>query len=122
MEKPLCNFCSTKFAKTKCINCNQHSCSQNIYCCQKIQKNLNETAVICNLCVIEIGHKLKPYQNKKTQFKSKKNISEIIHHLDKKIKKKEHSRIVCQNKIKTIRDSFNLINESSKFLQQFVYN
>ena len=66
--------------------------------------------------------KFKPYQNKKTQFKSKKNISEIIHHLDKKIKKEENSRIVCQNKIKTIRDSFNLINESSKFLQQFVYN
>ena len=125
----ICNFCSSDIAITKCINCGCNSCGKNIYCCQIIQKRLNENSVICNMCYIEISHKLKPYnisnqQKKKMKKNEKKNkkcnelhdMSMLISNLDKRIKLLEKNNHISYDKKIYLRNTIRLINESSQNL------
>jgi hypothetical protein len=68
-NNPSVIFCSSDIAITYCINCGHHSCGRYIYCCQKIQTNINDNSVICNMCFIGISHKLQPYKYKKKNYK-----------------------------------------------------
>ena len=95
----ICNFCSSDIAITQCINCGCHSCGKNIYCCQKIQDQFNMNSVICNMCFIDISHKLKPYKREKKIKKQKQvlikkctslnEISLVISDLEKKLQSVE---------------------------------
>lgn len=117
----ICNFCSTGKAKTKCINCGCYSCGKNIYCCQIIQNQINENSVLCNMCYIEISHKLKPYKPNRIckKYKKCKKITDIplrISILNDKLKSVDINNGQDYKKSLDLRKSLMLIDESSRDL------
>ena len=116
---PICNFCSKGLAVTKCIHCNHFSCGENIYCCQIFQKNKNELSIVCNLCVIEIGNKLKPLDTGKRKKRKKKSLSKTLSNINKKIVIEEKRLGYKCKKIDLLKNNLNLVNESSKLLKIF---
>ena len=118
----VCNFCSSDIAITHCINCGDHSCGRYIYCCQKIQTSINDNSVICNMCFIDISHKLQPYKYKKKKTtkniiscNSLDDISSVISNIDKKLDSVTGNGQTC-NKINELRVNLTLINESKDHL------
>lgn len=119
----ICNFCSGDIAITNCINCGANSCGKTIYCCQNIQTGINDYSIICNMCFIEISHKLQPYKHKKKIKKMKisdscnslDDISSMITSIDRRLDSVTENE-GSYKEINTLRENLNLINESTKNL------
>lgn len=122
----ICNFCSSDIAITQCINCGCHSCGKNIYCCQIIQDQFNMNSVICNMCFIDISHKLKPYKREKKIKKQKQvlikkctslnEIALVISDLEKKLQSVEINNNSPCHRAMELRDTLSLMDESSQSL------